>query len=517
VGHVQVRVGEEKVAKGKAVDADVLLKGGTIFDGGEGDGVVGDVAIRGGRIVAVGRFETGKATRVVDCAGLVVAPGFIDAHTHSDDTVLDAKVRPCLSYLLQGCTTMVTGNCGGGPRDVAKFLGAIDRQGAGMNVVHLLPHGAVRSAAMGNARREPTPAELTRMKGLVAQGMREGAFGMSTGLIYPPSSYAKTAELIELAKVVADHGGVYVSHIRGEGKGLLKSVGEAIEIGRRARVPVQISHFKASGIPNWGRIRDAAAMIEQARREGVRVTADQYPYAASSTGLESTVLPDDAIPGGRRDLAKRMSQDPKLAKQVRTLVQQQLKTSTKIVIASCKKHPEYVGKSIQQIAADQKADQADVAIKIALESGPQVVNYGMSEEDVRWAMALPWVATGSDGSVNIPRPDACPHPRNFGTFARKIGFCAIEQKWIPLGQAIRSCSGLPADIFGLTGRGYLRPGYIADVVVFDPKTFRDRATFEKPQVFATGVQYVFVAGKPAIDAGKPTNALNGRAIRHESK
>lgn len=258
-------------------------------------------------------------------------------------------------------------------------------------------------------------------------------------------------------------------------------------------------------------------MIEKARHDGVRVTADQYPYAASSTGLESTVLPDDEIPGGRRDLARRMPQDPDLAKLVRRLVERQIKSSRKIVIASCKKHAEYVGKSLQQIAADQKADPVDVALRTALDDGAQVINHGMSEDDVRWAMSLPWVATGSDGSANIPRPDTCPHPRNFGALARKVGFCAIQQKWIPLGKAIRSCSGLPADIFGLTDRGYLRPGYVADVVVLDPKNFRDRATFEKPQVYATGVQYVFIAGKPAIDAGKPSNSLYGRAIRHPSK
>ncbi len=540
VGHVQVRIGEDvaqppsavrgsqaqpraavpQVGSGigtKAIDADVLLKGGTIYDGGEGDGVVGDVALRGSQIVAVGKFKAGKVGRSIDCAGLVVAPGFLDAHTHSDATVLDAKVRPCLNYLLQGCTTMVTGNCGGGPGEVATFLDKVDRQGVGANIVHLVPHGTVRRTVMGDARREPTLAELDRMKSLVAQGMREGAWGMSTGLIYPPSCYAKTEELVELSKVVAEHGGIYVSHIRGEGSALLKSVGEAIEIGRRAGVPVQISHFKALGVPNWGRIRDAAAMIDKARHDGVRVTADQYPYAASSPGLESTVLPDDAIPGGRRNLAKRMAQDPELAKSIRNLVQRQLKSSKKIVIAACRKHPEYAGKSLQQIADEQKADPADVALRIALEGSTQVVNFGMSEEDVRWAMSLPWVATGSDGNASIPRPGAFPHPRSFGTMARKIGFCAIEQKWISLGHAVRSCSGLPADIFGLAGRGYLRPGYVADVVVFDPKTFRDRATFEKPQLYATGVHYVFLAGRPAIDAGKPTNALLGRAIRHPSK
>lgn len=504
-------------AASSAVDADVLLRGGLIFDGGGAEGRPGDVAIQHGRIAAVGQFPIGKVQREIDCRGLVVAPGFIDLHTHSDAKLGDPQNRPCLNYLLQGCTTMVTGNCGGGPADVAKFLSSVDASGAGANVIHLIPHGTVRSMVMRGERREPTAAELSRMKSLIDKGMREGAWGMSTGLIYPPSSYAKTDELVELAKVVAARGGLYASHIRNEGNALLKAVDEAIAIGRQSGAAVEISHFKAAGKANWGRIRDAAAAIERARGEGLKITADQYPYAASSTGLDSTLLPDAALPGGRINLQKRMAVDPELKRLVREVIGQSMKRSAKIVIAACKKHPECAGKSLEQLAAAQNCDPVDAALKILADGGAEVINHSMSEDDVRWAMTLPWVGLGSDGSARAPRPNEFPHPRNFGALARKIGYCAIEQKWLPLGQAIRSCSGLPADILGLSDRGYLRAGYVADVTVFDPRSFRDRATYEQPQQYAVGMRCVFIGGQAAVDDGRPSATLYGRAIRHGEK
>jgi len=458
---------------------------------------------------------SGKIGRTIDCRGLVVAPGLIDLHTHSNSRLGDPANRPCLNYLLQGCTTMVGGNCGLGVADVAKYLGEIDAKGAGTNIIHLVPHGPVRKAAMGSERRAPTAEELQRMKTAVDKAMRDGAWGMSTGLIYPPSAYAKTEELVELAKVVAGHGGIYVSHIRNEGNSLIESIDEAIRIGKESGAAVHISHFKASGIPNWGRIRDAAARIEQARGEGLKVTADQYPYTASSTGLVTTVLPDDEIPEGRHDLSPRMARDPELAALVRRLIARQLQRSKKIVIATSKKYPAYVGKSIQEIADAENKDPVDVALEIVAHDSPDVINHGMSEDDVRWAMALPWVATASDGSARAPKAGEQVHPRNFGTFARKIGRYAVQDGVIPLPLAIRSATGLPADIFGITDRGYLRPGCYADIVVFDPATYRDCATFEKPHEYATGVRYVFLAGKAAVDDGHASSQLFGRALRHQ--
>ncbi len=497
--------------------ADLVIRGGTIYDGSGKEPMVGNVVIRGERIVAVGRHEPEEGDRVIDCEGLAVAPGLIDLHTHSDSSLRDPKARRCLNYLLQGCTTMVTGNCGGGPVDVGKYLGDVDAKGAGCNIIHLVPHGSVRSAAMGSARREPTPEELERMKTLVERGMREGAFGMSTGLIYPPSSYGKTDEIVALAEVVAAHGGIYATHMRDEEAGLVDGVAEAIEIGRRAGAAVQVSHFKVKGIPSWGLVRQAAELVEQARSEGLTIFADQYPYTASFTSLAATTLPDDQIPGGRRDLARRMAADPELAAKVRKVVAAQLGRSERIVIATCRAHPEYEGKGVRQIAEEEKVDPVDLILRLVAEGDVKAVNHAMSDDDVRWIMQLPWVATASDGSAMAVRPGNVVHPRNFGTFARKIGRFAIAEGELPVEFAIRSASGLPADILGLDDRGYLRSGYVADVVVFDPQTFRDQATFESPQQYATGVRRVFLAGKAAVTDGKPSEELYGRALRHMPK
>lgn len=506
------------VAKASAapVDADLLLQVGTIHDGSGAEPVVGDVAVREGRIVGVGKLSPGKIGRTIDCRGLVVAPGLIDLHTHSDGTIAQPGVRPSLNYLLQGCTTMGTGNCGGS-HDVAKLLNDIDANGAGTNIVPLVGHGTVRGKVMGSARREPTAEELQRMKALVDEAMRDGAWGMSTGLIYAPSSYAQTEELVALAKVVASHGGIYVSHIRDEGDHVVEAVAEAIRIGRESGAPVHVSHFKSMQIPNWGRLRGAAALIEKARAEGLRITADQYPYTANSFSLVDATLPAPQIQWCKRtDLAKRIASEPDFSALVRRVIAEQLGRTKDVVIVASKKFPSYAGKSLKQIAAEEKIDAVDLVLKIVALENPQIVSHSMSEDDVRWAMTLPWVATASDGAARAQDPAEHPHPRNFGTFARKLGRYAIEEKVLSLPQAIRSATGLPADIFGLADRGYLRPGYQADIVVFDPAGYRDQATFEKPQQYATGVRYVFLAGQAAVDDGKPAAKLFGRALRHRS-
>jgi N-acyl-D-aspartate/D-glutamate deacylase len=499
------------------LDADLLLRGGTIHDGSGAEPMLGDVAIRQGRILAMGTVTPGQIGRLIDCRGLIVAPGLIDLHTHSDSSLAKPGVRPCLNYLMQGCTTMITGNCGGAS-DVGTFFKDVDARGAGTNIVHLVGHGTVRRAVMGSARRPPTAAELERMKTLVAQGMRDGAWGMSTGLIYAPGSYAQTDELVALAEVVAAQGGIYVSHIRNEADRLLEAVAEAISIGRKSGAPVHISHFKSMEIPNWGRIRDAAALIDKARAQGLKITVDQYPYTANSHSLADAALPDAEIEWCRRaELGKRLVGDPRFAALVRRVIADHLRRSEKIVIATSTKFPDYIGKSLKDIAVLEKIDAVDLVLRIVAQEDPQIVNHSMSEKDVRWAMALPWVATASDGGALKPNPKERPHPRNFGTFARKIGRYSIQDKVIPLPQAIRSATGLPADIFGIPERGYLRPGYQADIVVFDPAVYRDRATFDRPQEYATGVRYVFLGGQAAIDGCRPSTILFGRALRYRSR
>lgn len=383
------------------------------------------------------------------------------------------------------------------------------------NIIHLVPHGPVRRAGMGNANRPSTPDELKRMKGIADAAMREGAWGLSTGLIYNWSCYADTDELVELAKVVARHGGLYVSHIRGEGDTLCDAVREAVEIGRRADLPVHISHFKSAGVPNWGRLCDAVRIIEEARRAGQTVTADQYPYVASSTSLAATLLPEAKLPGGRANLFRRMEKDPEFQRQVRELITRQVTRSKAVVIDSCKT-TDYNGRKLKEIADEQQIDVVDLVLKIHESGGATVVNFSMSEEDVRFGMTRPWVATASDGWARMPNQSVRFHPRNFGTFPRKVGQYARRENVISMSHAIRSCTGLPADVLGLTDRGYLREDAVADVLVFDPDQFIDRATFEQPAQYSTGVKYLFIGGKLALRDAVPIEELHGRPIRHES-
>ncbi|MBI1902824.1 MAG: amidohydrolase family protein, partial [Planctomycetia bacterium] len=426
------------------VDADVLLVGGTILDGSGGPGTAGGVAIRGDRIVAVGTFQPGKIGRTIDCRGLVVAPGFIDLHNHSDQPILGEKTRVAVNYLSQGCTTMVTGNCGSGHVKVGEFYAKLEKNGTGTNIVHLLPQGSIRNAVLGEVNRAPSDEELDKMRKLVDDGMKEGAWGITSGLIYVPSAYANVDELSELAKVVAGHGGIYASHIRNESEGLLDAIEEALEIGRRSGTSVHISHFKASGPTNWGAVRAAAHRIEQARRQGQTVTADQYPYIASSTSLAATVLSSGDREGGNEGLLKRLN-DPEQAEKLRAQIARSLARKGKLQIAAYKPKPAWVGKVLTDIAETEQKEPADIAVEILQNGGAAIVNFGMSEEDVRFVMTLPWVATASDGRAFLPNADR-PHPRSYGTFPRKIGLYAIQEKVVSPAHAIRSSSGLPAEI-----------------------------------------------------------------------
>jgi N-acyl-D-amino-acid deacylase len=498
-----------------AVDADVLLRGGTVFDGTGAPGVVGDIALKGDRIVAVGTFPAGQIGRVIDCTGLSITPGYIDLHTHSDNQVTDPLLRASVNYILQGCTTQVTGNCGSGPVDVAAYYEQIDEGGAGTNVAHLIPQGSLRGKVIGD--RKATPDELQLMEKLVDEGMRAGAWGMATGLIYVPSTYADTEELIALNKHVAKHGGIYASHIRGEGRELLTSVAEAIRIGREGGTPAHVSHFKASGQESWGSLRLAIELIEQARAKGERVTADQYPYTASSTSLEATIVPTWARSGGSKEFQKRLD-DAETGPRLKSSIAKSLDAKSEgaaVFIARYSRKRDWVGKNLKEIAEAEGRPVLEVALEILRNGGAAIVNFSMSEDDVRLGMQQPWVATASDGRSYLPGADK-PHPRSYGTFPRKIGWYALAEGVLPVEAAIRSASALPAEILGLPERGRLSPGFFADVVVFDPKEYRDAATFAEPHQYTRGMSYVFVNGTPAVERGIPTGALAGRALRHNS-
>lgn len=505
------------LAHNSPLAVDVLLQGGTLIDGTGAPGVPGNVALKNDRIVAVGQFAVESAALTIDCTGLYVIPGLIDLHTHSDSQVRDPLLRASINYLMQGCTTQVTGNCGSGPTDVAALYTSVEKEGAGTNVAHLIPQGNLRQKVIGTVDRAATEEELRQMQELAEQGMRDGAWGMSTGLIYVPSVYASTTEIAEIAKVVARHGGLYASHIRGEGKELLKAIKEVLEIGQMAGLPTHVSHFKASGEENWGQLRVAVDLIEQARAQGVRITADQYPYTASSTSLEATVVPTWARAGGEKELLARLDSS-ETGPRLRAEIEESLKTKRQgaaLFIARHARQPRWIGKNVAEIAAAEQKTPLEIVLEIIRGGGAAIVNFSMNEDDVRYAMQRPWVATASDGRSYLPGSDR-PHPRNYGTFSRKIGRYSIEEQVLSVEQAVRSSSGLPAEILGLPERGLLKVGYFADVVVFDPKTYRDAATFDRPHRYSTGLRYVFVNGVPAVYEGIPTGALAGRPLRHIS-
>ncbi len=468
--------------KVRRVAADLVLKGGTLIDGTGAPGRRGDVAVRGDRIVAVGTFEAEPGAKVIDASTLIVAPGFIDLHTHSDEGITKTPTRLNANFLTQGVTTIVTGNCGGGVLDVAKYLAAIDAHGAGSNVIHLVPQGEVRSTIMGNTDRAPSATDLERMKQLVERGMQAGAWGISSGLIYVPSRYARTAELIELAKVAHRHGGIYASHIRSEGAGLLDAIDEAIAVGKGSGAPVHISHLKASGKPYWGMVGSALERIIAAHgcrpaRHGRPVSVHRLEHhvwprwwsrTGPSRGTPRTSPGWPPIPCAGRSCAGQSSSEL-----------DQRDGGASVRIARYAPRPEWAGLDLIAIAERTGTTPLEVVLDIQRHGGAQAISFGMCEPDVREVMRHEFVATASDGSTHLPGRDDHPHPRAYGTFPRKIRY-ALDEKVISLEQAIRSCSGWPAQVLGLPDRGVIREGAVADLVVFDPETFRDRATFDQP-------------------------------------
>jgi N-acyl-D-aspartate/D-glutamate deacylase len=491
-------------------DADFVIRNVTLLDGIGQPARQGDLAIGGERISGEG---TGRP-RIIDGHGLIAAPGFIDLHTHSDATLPFPPTNANHCYLRQGVTTVITGNCGQGPTDVAAYFKKLQIRGIGSNVIHLVPHNEIRRQILGNADRAPTAQELRKMEALVERGMREGAWGLSTGLIYEPGAYARTAELFALARVAARHDGLYASHIRDEGAGLLAAIAEALTIGREAGVPVHVSHVKATGPHARGKAADVIALLRQARARGQKVTADQYPYTASSTSLAALVIPPRFRAGTARDFRARLEdaeQGPRIRQAIEDLIGGP-EGAKSLRLATYAAKPAWQGKDLQTIAAAEHTSPVDVVLTIERHGGAVVIDFGMREEDVCLFMKEDYVATASDGYSQLPG-GTLPHPRSYGCFPRKIGFYALQEGVLSLAQAVRSASGLPADILGLTDRGYLKVGYYADVVVFDPKTFRDRATYDQPHQYATGVRYLFVNGRLVIDNGQYTKVLAGKVLQ----
>jgi N-acyl-D-amino-acid deacylase len=491
-----------------AEPVDLLIRGGTIYTGSDAP-FVGDVSVAGDRVQAIGRRLPGPARRVIDAKGLIVAPGFIDPHSHvgGDLASPDPRARLVPAFLMQGVTTAFIGNDGGGDPDVAKTLGTAAVRPVGINFATYVGFGAVRERIVGRADRAPTAGELQSMRGLVAAAMCQGALGLSTGLFYAPQSFAKTGEVVALAREAGRRGGVYDSHIRDESSytvGLAAAIDEAIAIGREARLPVNISHIKALGVDVHGRAPAVVARIEAARRTGQKVTADQYPWSASGTSLAAALVPGWAQDGGREALLRRFD-DPGLSQRLRADMAENMRrrggAASLLVTEGA-----FKGRTLALIANDRGEPAVAAAIAVIREGDPAVASFNQSEPDIRTFMRRPWVMTGSDASAG--------HPRTYGSFARKHAKYVVAERVLTLRQFVERSSALAADTFGLAGRGRLKPGAYADLVVFDPRSYAARATYEQPTLPATGVRTVLVNGILAVDEGVLTGKAAGRALPH---
>ena len=496
---------------------DVLIKNGKIVDGTGNSWYYGDVAIWNGKIYAVGKLTQARAVRTLDATGLVVAPGFIDVHAHIEGDELETPTAD--NFIFDGVTTVVTGNCGGSNVDMKSYFHRLDSIGMSINVASLIGHNSVRRAVMGDAQRDPSAEEQQRMEQLVALAMQEGAVGLSTGLIYVPGTYSKTPEVIGLAKAASTYQGVYASHIRNEGDQVTEAVEEAINIGRQANMPVQISHFKVTYKPNWGRSVSTLGQVEQARRQGIDVTIDQYPYVASSTTLDTTV-PEWAFSGGRDSLYARLD-NPDLRARIKkemvgSLKKKDLKNYSYAVVARYTPDASYNGKNISEInlLRGRKArpeEEAETILELIKSGRVQMVYFSMDEGDLERIMKYPFSMIASDAGI-VTFGKNMPHPRAYGTNARVLGRYVREKKVTIMEEAIRRMTSLPAQKFQFADRGLIREGMAADIVIFDEAQVGDLATFQQPHAYSQGFKYVVVNGHLVVEEGKHTKTLPGKVL-----
>jgi N-acyl-D-amino-acid deacylase len=524
---------------------DLLIRYGHVVDGSGAPRYRADVAVEGGRIVEVGQLEGAEAETILDASGCVVVPGFVDMHSHADFSLPSLPTAESLVH--QGITTIVAGQCGASPAPLlaetreqviamnesedmplpwqewstfGSYLDYLVDTGISLNVVPLVGQGAVRSAVMGFTAQPPNRDQVARMQAEVAQAMDEGAVGVSTGLIYPPGSYTSTEELIAITRPAGERDGFYFSHIRGEGDTLLDSVAEAIRIGREAGAAVQISHFKAAGEPNWLKSAAALDLIDQAQAEGLDVTADLYPYLASSTGLSAT-LPDWANEGGKEAILKRLA-DPE-ARHRMVADMQGGRTPRAggwelVFISSSPKNRSYEGRHVAELAAEAAKSPYDWIFDALLETELDLgmIKFSMSEDNRKLELRHPAMMIGTDGSGLAPEGPLSrgkPHPRNYGTFPRVLGHYVRDQGVISLEEAIWKMSGFPAQKLRWTDRGLLKKGYRADLVVFDPDRVADQATYEAPHQFPRGIHHVIVNGHLVVQEGVHTGARPGAILR----
>jgi N-acyl-D-amino-acid deacylase len=536
-----------------AQQVDVVIRGGTVYDGTGSPGRRVDVAIRGDRIAGVGDFRSAQASTIVDASGLAVAPGFVNMLSWSTESLLvDGRSQ---GEIRQGVTTQIFGEGGSmGPLNdamkkraveqmgdikyditwttLAEYLTELERRGVSQNVASYIGATTIREHVIGLEDKKPTPQQLDEMRALVRKEMEAGALGIGSSLIYAPAFYASTEELIELCKVAAEYGGKYISHMRSEGNRLTEAVEELIRIAREARIPAEIYHLKAAGKANWDKMDTVIAMVEKARKEGLKITADMYTYTAGSTGLDAA-MPPWVLDGGYDEAYKRLK-DPATRKRIADAIRTPTKdwenlylaagSADRVLLVEFKSDAlkPLTGKTLAEAAKQRGEDPVETIMNLVLEDRSRVgtVYFMMSEDNIKKQIKLPWVSFGSDaGSMapELPFTKSATHPRAYGNFSRLLGKYVRDDKVIPLEEAVRKLSGLPATNLELDRRGFVREGMFADLAIFDPKTIADRATFEKPHQYAVGMRHVFVNGVQVLKDGEHTGAKPGRRLSGPGK
>ena len=496
---------------------DLVITNARVIDGSGNPWFRADIGINNGRIVRIGRIGVTQGRQAIDAKGQILAPGFIDVHTHVESIY---SLPAAENFIRMGVTSLVTGNCGSSTTDVGEFLGRIQAKPIAVNLATLIAHGSVRRRVVGLDDRAPTAEEQKQMEALVEKGMQEGAVGLSTGLIYTPGTFAKTDEIIGLARVAARYGGLYATHMRNEGEKVADAIRESIQIGEQAGLPVEISHFKISSKKLWGQSPMTLGLVRDARARGLTVTVDQYAYTASSTSLESR-LPSWLRAGGLEEAKKRLADNATREKVVSDMKDSLKRSGFKdfdyAVVASYDPDKSFNGKSIAEITKLEKkksdvSSQIDQMIEMYLAGGAGMVYHGMSEDDVKRIMQEPFTMIASDSGVR-QNDESVPHPRGYGNNVRVLGHYVRELKLLSLEDAVRKMTSLPAQTFGFRDRGLIREGFAADIVIFDENTIIDRATYDQPHQFPVGISFVIVNGEVVLKDNALTAARPGTALR----
>ncbi|MCF6297952.1 MAG: D-aminoacylase [Flavobacteriaceae bacterium] len=497
----------------------IVLKGGTVYLGEGESSTITDIGINSDTIAFIGEIDKKNADKIIDVKGLTVAPGFIDMHAHLDPIF---KYPDAKSHITQGVTLALGGPDGGGFWPFGSYLDSLSKQKIGMSVAYLVGHNRIRNEVMGMENRAPTPKELVAMKNMVEQAMKEGAFGISTGLKYLPGAFSNIDEVIELSKSVSKYEGIYTSHLREEGLGLIKGVSEAIKIGKEAGIPIVLTHHKVIGHPMWGKSATTLAMVDSARIKGIDVMIDQYPYTASYTSL-SILIPSWARAGGQKEFIKRTRKE-KLKDSILKGIEFNILNDRgggdldRVQLAKTPWNPDLSGKTLKYWAEQEGLEPsakngAKLVLKAQIAGGGTAIYHAMNEKDVQRILKHPFTMIGSDGKLTEPTTDSWPHPRWYGTFPRVLGHYVRDLKVIDLPTAIKKMTSLPADRLGIKKRGRLRVGNYADITVFDANTIIDKATFLKPHQYSVGIKYVFVNGIITIDDGEFLKSGGGRVLR----